>query len=137
MKFGLAKITAVKALPEHRLALVFADGAEGVVDCSAELWGEVFEPLKNERFFAKVFLDRGAPTWPNGADFDPGVLRNKIGTKPKKPAAASVTGNRSVRRRPRAIAEEAAAYDAKVAAQASALVGGRLKKASSAKARGN
>jgi hypothetical protein len=84
MKFALAKVTAVKALPKHRLALTFADGAEGVFDCSGELWGEDFEPLKDPKFFARVYLDHGAPTWPNGADLDPGVLRQDIEPKPGK-----------------------------------------------------
>jgi hypothetical protein len=80
----LISVRHVKALPGFRLRLRFSDGAEGVFDCTNELWGEVFEPLKDPKYFAKVFLDHGAPSWPNGADLDPAALRSDI-----KPAPAS------------------------------------------------
>jgi len=97
MKFALAKITAVKALPRHRLAVTFADGAEGVFDCASDLWGEVFEPLKDQKIFTKVYLDHGAPTWPNGADIDPGVIREAIEQAPvsRKAVARNPRSGRS------------------------------------------
>ncbi|MFZ5494404.1 MAG: DUF2442 domain-containing protein [Verrucomicrobiota bacterium] len=108
MKHVLAKVTSVRALPKHRLALVFDDGAEGIFDCSGELWGEVFEPLKDPKFFAKVYLDHGAPTWPNGADLDPGRLRTEIGSPSRKirlPASKT-----RFKGKPHAVAEDAAPY---------------------------
>jgi hypothetical protein len=38
-----------------------------------ELWGEVFEPLKDPEYFAKAFVDEelGTVCWPNGADLSP------------------------------------------------------------------
>ena len=118
MKYALAKVTVVKALPRHRLALTFADGAEGVFDCSGELWGEVFEPLKDEKFFAKVYLDFGAPSWPNGADLDPGVLREAIEPKPKK--GRLVTPKARFKGKAHAVAEEQAPYAAPAGRPASA-----------------
>ena len=119
MKYALAKVTVVKALPRHRLALTFADGAAGVYDCSGELWGEVFEPLKDEKFFAKVYLDFGAPSWPNGADLDPGVLREAIEPKPVK--AKIAPGRRTLKgKRHAAVAEKAAPYAEKPAGRSSA-----------------
>ena len=38
------------------------------------------EPLRDPAFFAQVFLDDGAPTWPNGYDAAPGWLRREIET---------------------------------------------------------
>jgi hypothetical protein len=35
-------------------------------------------PLADEAFFAQVFLEMGAPTWPNGYDADPTNLRMKL-----------------------------------------------------------
>ena len=113
MKHALAKVTTVKALPGHRLALVFADGATGTYDCSPLLWGEMFEPLKSQKYFAKVMLDHGAPSWPNGADLDPGVIREAItpARSPKKKSSSMIS------RRPKSftVAEEQAGYDAKPA----------------------
>jgi hypothetical protein len=60
----------------HRLWLSFNDGTSGVADVAPLLEGPVFEPLKNENFFAKVTLDPvcGTVVWPNGADFAPEAL---------------------------------------------------------------
>ena len=32
------------------------------------------EPLKSKEYFERVFLDMGAPTWPNGFDIAPDWL---------------------------------------------------------------
>ena len=29
------------------------------------------EPLRNNAYFARVFVEAGAPTWPKGFDLDP------------------------------------------------------------------
>lgn len=57
----------------HRLRLRFSDGSEGVYDLSAYVaqGGEIVEPLKSPDYFALVFVEIGAPTWPNGFDLDP------------------------------------------------------------------
>lgn len=113
MKHALAKVTEVKALSGHRLALTFADGAAGTYDCTPLLWGEVFEPLKSQKYFAKVMLDHGAPSWPNGADLDPGVIREAITPvrRPKKKPSSRIS------RRPQSftVAEDQASYAAKPA----------------------
>ena len=33
--------------------------------------GPMVEPLKALDYFARVFVEMGAPTWPNGFDLDP------------------------------------------------------------------
>jgi hypothetical protein len=40
--------------------------------------GPMVEPLREPEFFARVFLEDGAPTWPNGYDVAPGWLRREI-----------------------------------------------------------
>jgi len=58
----------------------FADGAEGDVDLSGELYGEVFEPLKDRTLFKQFSVHPEFHTlcWPNGADFAPEFLYEKV-----------------------------------------------------------
>ena len=68
--------THVQALPGHRLQLQFNNGEQGEVDLSHELWGSVFEPLKDEAVFAtaRQCNTMGTVVWANGADFAPEFL---------------------------------------------------------------
>jgi len=76
----------VRALPEYRLEVEFEDGVHGVIDLAADLWGPVFEPLKDPAKFAEVGLDEfGVVCWPNGADLAPDALYDDI--KALSPAA--------------------------------------------------
>ena len=58
------------------LRLTFSDDLCGEVDLEPELYGRVFEPLRDPAFFAKVTVDLelGTVVWPNGADFSPEFL---------------------------------------------------------------
>ena len=67
-------VTAVEYLEDYRLKLKFNNGAEGVVDLEKELYGEVFEPLRDKSLFKQVFLTSRTIEWPNGADFAPEFL---------------------------------------------------------------
>jgi hypothetical protein len=55
----------------------FADGFKREVDMDGDLWGEVFEPLKDISLFSQVRFDPEERTavWPNGADVSPEFLR--------------------------------------------------------------
>ncbi len=70
-------IIRVAYLDEYRFQLEFNDGAVVEVDLSKELYGEVFEPLKDLNLFRHVYLNPDTNTieWPNGADFAPEFLR--------------------------------------------------------------
>ena len=77
---SFVKVTKVVALAGHRLHLWFSDGTEGVrafSDILAE-GGPMVEPLNDGKYFARVFLDFGAPTWPNGYDIAPYVLHAEL-----------------------------------------------------------
>ncbi len=65
---------------DYRIWLRFADGIEGEIDLEKELWGEVFEPLKEKKLFAELTVDKelGTIVWPNGADFAPEFLYQKL-----------------------------------------------------------
>jgi hypothetical protein len=62
------------------LRVRFNDGSEGEVDLSEELWGEMFEPLRDPAVFRSFRVDPDIHTvvWPNGADFAPEFLREKV-----------------------------------------------------------
>jgi Protein of unknown function (DUF2442) len=57
--------------------LKFADGTDGEVDLSSELWGPVFEPLRDLSYFRQFRVEFGTIAWPNGADFAPEFLYEK------------------------------------------------------------
>ena len=59
---------------DHTVWVRFKDGSEGEVDLSSELWGPVFEPLKDVNYFKRFFIEAGTIVWPNGADIAPETL---------------------------------------------------------------
>ncbi len=76
-------VTDAKHLKDYQLWLKFNDGAEGAVDLSKELWGTVFEPLKDVRLFSQLKIDAELDTivWPNGADLSPEFLHDLLQTQ--------------------------------------------------------
>jgi len=73
-------VTDAEYLHDYRLRLRFNNGVEGIVDLQAELYGEVFEPLRDTRLFRQVFLTSRTIEWPNGADFAPEFLLSLVQT---------------------------------------------------------
>jgi uncharacterized protein DUF2442 len=71
-------VAKIKCLGGHLIRATFSDGMAGEYDFSANLSGPMAEPLRDPAFFARVFLEDGAPTWPNGFDAAPGWLRRGI-----------------------------------------------------------
>ncbi|MEI7934114.1 MAG: hypothetical protein WCH30_03545 [Chlorobiaceae bacterium] len=45
------------------------------IDLFSELYGELFEPLKEKEFFSSFTLEGRTLSWSNGADFAPEFLR--------------------------------------------------------------
>jgi hypothetical protein len=76
----LTKVTSLEKLGGFRLRVRFNDGSGGIHDFSAMTResGAMLEPLKDEAFFTRVFLEFGAPTWPNGFDIAPEWLRREM-----------------------------------------------------------
>lgn len=73
-KGGFLHVVSVEYLDNYRLRLTFNNGIEGIVDLEQELYGEIFEPLKDKILFQKVFVTSRTIEWPNGADFAPEFL---------------------------------------------------------------
>jgi hypothetical protein len=63
-------------IAEYRIKVTFEDEREGIVDLKDELWGEVFESLKDVSKFRDFRLDPELRTivWPTGADLAPEYL---------------------------------------------------------------
>jgi hypothetical protein len=76
----LIKVRKVEPLGGFRLRFSFSDGSVGESDStdSVSLPSEMLEPLKDPAYFARVFLEFGAPTWPNGYDIAPHALYDEL-----------------------------------------------------------
>lgn len=76
----LIKIARLEKLGGFRLRLRFTDGSEGVHDFLRLVQepGAILEPLRDEAYFNRVFLEFGALTWPNGFDIAPEWLRREM-----------------------------------------------------------
>ena len=68
-----------KYLEDYKVEVEFSDNKKAVVDLSDELYGEVFEPLKDKKLFSKIKIDKDLETitWENGADLAPEYLYYK------------------------------------------------------------
>jgi Protein of unknown function (DUF2442) len=68
----------------------FADSVEGEVDLESELWGEMFQPLKDKTLFARfqLYPERSTIFWPNDADLAPEFLYAKTRESSRSRSAA-------------------------------------------------
>ena len=69
-------VTSAKVVGPFSLEIQFDDGARRRVNLRRELYGPVFEPLRDPTYFAQASVDPDSRTvaWPNGADFAPDFL---------------------------------------------------------------
>jgi hypothetical protein len=88
----MIKISKIEHLGGHRLRFFFNDNSVVEYDF-AELVkepGPMVEPLQDVTYFQRVFLEFGAPTWPNGFDVAPAWLHRELAQAGKlsRPALA-------------------------------------------------
>lgn len=79
----IPQVTNAEYLKDFVIHLHFSDGTKGDVDLNEELYGELFEPLRNQAVF-KTFMihpDFHTLCWANGADFAPEFLYEKVQIK--------------------------------------------------------
>jgi hypothetical protein len=76
----MIEIIGIRRLGGVKLELEFSDSTVGVWDFRSILQrcGPMVEPLKDPGYFARVFLEYGALTWPNGYDWDPIALHDEM-----------------------------------------------------------
>ena len=70
------RITKASYAGGYRIVVSFDDGTSAEVDLEGELWGEMFEPLRDPEQFRAFRLDPELHTivWSNGADLAPEFL---------------------------------------------------------------
>ncbi len=76
----IPRISKATYIKDFTIMIHFTDGVEGEVNLFNELEGEIFQPLKNVEYFKKFIVhpELHTLTWPNGADFAPEFLYDKI-----------------------------------------------------------
>jgi hypothetical protein len=62
------------------IRLRFRDGTAGEINLRPELYGPVFEPLRDQAVFSQfqIHPEFHTLTWPNGADFAPEFLHDNV-----------------------------------------------------------
>jgi len=73
-------VIGVRSLGAYKLEIEFSDGTVGVRDFAhlCEKSSQMVQPLKDQSYFACVFIEDGALTWPNGYDWDPIALHDEM-----------------------------------------------------------
>lgn len=72
----MARAIGVRVIPPYTIEVAFSDGTDRCIGLEEELWGEVFEPLRDPALFSQAALDPtfGSVYWPTGADLAPEFL---------------------------------------------------------------
>jgi len=90
----MKRVVEAEYLKEYKILITFNNGIKKIVDLEKDLWGAMFEPLKDKNIFKQFRVDKNIHTivWANGADFSPDCLY-EIGkpytSKSKKKSALS------------------------------------------------
>jgi len=73
---NMPKLTNARYAGQYQIRVSFDDGTTGTIDMKDELWGEVFEPLRDMSIFRDFRIDHELQTivWPTGADLAPEYL---------------------------------------------------------------
>jgi len=70
----LIKVINARYIEGYKIEFQFSDGKIKIIDLSGEIYGEVFEPLKDLEYFKRFSLNPFTIEWENGADFAPEYL---------------------------------------------------------------
>ncbi len=75
----MLSVIDAKYLDEYRIWVKFNTGDEGEVDLESDLWGPVFEPLRNIALFKQFEVSPVFNTlvWNSSVDIAPEYLRSK------------------------------------------------------------
>ena len=72
----MIKLIETRYQSAFQVDLSFSGGKEGVFDGTTLLQrsGPLLEPLRDECYFKRAFIDAGALCWPNGLELSPASL---------------------------------------------------------------
>ena len=70
----MKSFTGTSYVSDYNLDITFNTGERKRIDLESQLWGEVFEPLKDRNLFSQFIVNDFTIEWPNGADFAPEFL---------------------------------------------------------------
>jgi hypothetical protein len=78
MAHEIYRVFSFEKIAPFTLRIQFDDGTSQTIDFRPVLKGELYGPLQDSTLFDRVRIDPEVHTlvWPNGADFDPAILRN-------------------------------------------------------------
>lgn len=68
------KVVHAHYLNEYKIDIEFSNGFRNVIDLKEELWGDVFKPLIDLKYFKNFKINPFTIYWENGADFSPEFL---------------------------------------------------------------
>jgi hypothetical protein len=87
----MLEVTQARYGEGYKIWVEFNDGTSGVVDLAGDLWGPVFEPLRDLGQFRRFAVSNVLHTvaWENGEDFAPEFLHNKLDSRQPEPASIS------------------------------------------------
>ena len=74
-------VVEVKPEPQYCLFVRFKDGLAGRVQLRREELTGVLAPLRDERFFERVFIDYGAVAWPSEIDLAPDATYAQVASQ--------------------------------------------------------
>lgn len=76
----MIEVRQARHLGGYRLRVEFSDDTIGERDFAflAQGSGSMVEPLKDPAYFARVFVENGVLTWPNGFDLDSIALHDEM-----------------------------------------------------------
>ena len=74
------EVLEARYVRDHVVWLRFRDGTAGEIDLESEMWGPVFESLKDPEAFRAFSIHPEFRTlvWPNGADLAPEFLHDSV-----------------------------------------------------------
>ena len=72
----MIKLIEARYQGDFQVELSFSDGKKGIFDGLSllERSGPLLEPLRDEAYFKRLFIDAGALSWPNGLELSPARL---------------------------------------------------------------
>ncbi len=76
----MVEVTSAEYVEGYKIRVSFNTGQSGIVDLKDDLWGPVFEPVRDPSVFKRFKVSETFHTicWENDADFAPEFLLDKM-----------------------------------------------------------